>query len=178
MMRPDLELGLKLVAFCRKNGLPVTGGKIEITSRIVHFLDTGEVLKSTPVHRRLPNSINHIDEDSVIEDNFICSEKHRAFLKEKIGDRFSFNVGFQKWLKNNSGKTYQDAILAYYQILKDKKSEKAEIDKQFEYNTYIRDFFADNQGQTLEETIQCWKYRKLLLGHNQYEKSDLIALEI
>ena len=54
---------------------------------------------------------------------------------------------------------------------------KIEIDKQFEYNTYIRDFFADNKGKSLEEAIQCWKYKKQLQGHNRYERTDLIAIE-
>ncbi|MDD7668276.1 MAG: DUF6434 domain-containing protein, partial [Agathobacter sp.] len=40
---------------------------------------------------------------------------------EKIGKSFSFNVLFQKWLKGNAGKTYGDAINAYYQILEEKK---------------------------------------------------------
>ena len=31
----------ELVAFCRQNGLPVSGGKLELTERIAHFLDTG-----------------------------------------------------------------------------------------------------------------------------------------
>lgn len=51
------------------------------------------------------------------------------------------------------------------------------IDKQFEYNTYIRAFFEDNKGKSLEEAIICWKYKKSLQGHNRYEKSDLIALD-
>lgn len=168
----------ELVAFCRENGLPVSGGKIEITDRIALFLDTGEILKSTPAQKSSAPSVNHICEDSIIEDNFVCSEKHRAFFKEKIGNRFSFNVQFQKWLKSNSGKTYKDAISAYYQILEDKKKGKSDIDKQFEYNTYIRDFFADNQGKTLEEAIKCWKYKKSLPGHNRYETSDLLALDL
>lgn len=49
--------------------------------------------------------------------------------------------------------------------------------KQFEYNTYIRDFFEDNQGRSLEEAITCWKYKKSLQGHNRYEQSDLVALD-
>ena len=106
-----------------------------------------------------------------------CSEKHRAFFREHIGSGFSFNVAFQKWLKNNTGKTYKEAIAAYYQIREDKKKGKTKIDKQFEYNTYIRDFFADNKGKTLEEAIVCWKYKKQLQGHNRYERTDLIAIE-
>lgn len=84
---------------------------------------------------------------------------------------------FQKWLKNNAGKTYKDAIEAYYRISEEKKKGKTTIDKQFEYNTYIRDFFEDNQGKSLEDAIICWKYKKSLQGHNRYEKSDLIALD-
>ena len=57
------------------------------------------------------------------------------------------------------------------------KQEKTVIGKQFVYNTYIRDFFADNKGASLEEAIKCWKYKKSLKGSNKYEKSDLKALE-
>ena len=143
----------ELVNFCRKNGIPVSGGKIEIADRIAYFLDTK------------------------IEADLICSEKHRAFFRKHIGNGFSFNVAFQKWLKNNAGKTYKDAIASYYQILEERKKGKTKIDKQFEYNTYIRDFFADNQEKTLEEAIKCWKYKKQLQGNNRYERSDLAAIE-
>lgn len=166
----------ELVNFCRENGLPVSGGKLELTDRIAYFLDTGEVLPVLAPKKKAAG-ISTITLDTKIESDFVCSEKHRAFFKEHIGPTFSFNVAFQKWLKSNNGKTYQEAIEAYYQIIENKKKGKTKIDKQFEYNTYIRDFFADNQGRTLEEAIQCWKYKKQLKGHNRYEKSDLSAIE-
>ena len=53
---------------------------------------------------------------------------------------------------------------------------KSTIDKQFEYNTYIRDFFEDNPGRTLDDAIRCWKYKKSLKGHNRYAREDLGAL--
>lgn len=165
----------ELVEFCRNNSLPVSGGKVEITERIAHFLDTGEVMSAAKKGKKAA-TIVEITEETIIENNFVCSEKHRAFFKDKIGKKFSFNVAFQKWLKSNAGKTYKDAIDAYYEILAEKKQKKTTIDKQFEYNTYIRDFFADNKGKTLEEAIKCWKYKKSLKGHNRYEKSDLAAL--
>ena len=117
-----------------------------------------------------------ISEDMKIEPDFVCSEKHRAFFREVIGTGFSFNVAFQKWLKSNTGKTYREAIDAYGRILEEKKKGKTAIDRQFEYNTYIRDFFADNEGRSLEDAIRCWKYKKGLKGHNRYERSDLSAL--
>ena len=186
--RPELDVTLdgntfrnyyylkeELVDFCRKNSLPTSGGKEEITERIACFLDNGKVLKPISRARKVVD-VGEISEDTIIESGFVCSEKHRAFFKEKIGKSFSFNVMFQRWLKENSGKTYKDAIEAYFQILEEKKSIRTKIDKQFEYNTYIRDFFDDNKGRSLEETINCWKYKKSLPGHNRYEKSDLEIL--
>lgn len=51
--------------------------------------------------------------DTKIEQDFVCSEKHRAFFKQHIGKSFSFNVAFQKWLKSNSGRTYREAIICW-----------------------------------------------------------------
>jgi hypothetical protein len=165
----------ELIEFCKISGLPVSGSKIEIINRIAHYLDTGEI--SQPISQtRVKVNIEEITDSSKIEENFICSEKHRAFFKEKIGRSFSFSVAFQKWLKNNAGETYAQAVEAYYMILEEKKKCKTTIDKQFEYNTYIRDFFADNKGRTLKDAIKCWNYKKGLQGHNRYEKEDLIVL--
>lgn len=166
----------ELVSFCREHNLPVSGGKLELTERIAHFLDTGKVLE-TYAKRKQISAVGVITESTIIEPNIVCSEKHRAFFIEKIGKGFSFNVLFQKWLKSNAGKTYADAVDAYYRILEEKKKGKTTIDKQFEYNTYIRAFFEDNKGRSLEEAIICWKYKKSLQGHNRYEKSDLAALD-
>ncbi len=165
----------ELVAFCRQNNLPVTGGKIELTERIACFLDTGRV-EHFSVSRKVTNVIGVITEETIIENNIVCSERHRAFFQDRIGKKFSFNVLFQKWLKANAGKTYKDALEAYYLILAEKKKGTTSIDRQFEYNTYIRDFFADNKDKCLKDAINCWKYKKSLPGHNKYEKSDLIAL--
>ncbi len=185
--RPDVNISLdgktfkeyyylkeELIDFCRKNNLQTTGDKLELSERIVNFLDTGK--RTYKSHTTRNKMVDEITLDTIIEENFVCSEKHRAFYKEQIGNSFSFNVTFQKWLKSNVGKTYQDSIDAYYQILEDKKKNKISIDKQFEYNTYIRDFFNDNKDKKWEQAIKCWKYKKSLKGHNKYEKEDLKIL--
>ena len=166
----------ELADFCKENGLPASGSKIELTDRIAYFLDTGKVQKPSTERKTAVNT-GTLTENTVIEPNIVCSEKHRAFFSEKIGKTFSFNVPFQKWLKANAGKTYGDAIRAYYRILEEKKLTKTEISRQFEYNTYIRDFFADNPGKSLHDAIVCWNYKKGLPGHHRYEQSDLRALD-
>lgn len=187
--RPELTIELKskefleyyylkeeLVYFCRENGLPASGGKTELTERIAYFLDTGKVSAAKTV-RTQKHKISTITRDSIIESDFVCSELHRAFFKREIGESFSFNVAFQKWLKSNAGKTYAEAIVAYNEIKNTKKPGKKDIGSQFEYNTYVRDFFEDNKGASLEDAIKCWKYKKSIKGHNKYERTDLKALD-
>lgn len=169
----------ELVDFCRENGLPASGGKTELTDRIALFLDTGEVKKNSPREGRTGSrkTVSDITLESIIEPDFVCSEKHRAFFKEQIGNSFSFNVAFQKWLKANAGRTYTDAVSAYHEIRKNAAGGRKTIDRQFEYNTYIRDFFEHNKGRSLDDAIRCWKYKKNLPGHNRYEDSDLEVLK-
>lgn len=176
--RENYYLKEELVKFCRENGLPVSGSKTVLTERVAYFLETGRILPGTaePAAKK-SGIIFEISLESVIEPGFVCSEKHRKFFKEHIGSSFSFNVPFQQWLKVNSGKTYRDAVNAYYELRKNRKKGKSTINKQFEYNTYIRDFFAENPGKSLADAIRCWKYKKNLPGSHKYEKSDLLILE-
>lgn len=175
LFRDFYYLKEELVTFCKLEGIQATGSKEELTNRIAHFLKTGDKLKASR-KQIIKNDTSLLSLESKIEENFVCSEIHRSFFKENIGKSFSFNVKFQQWLKKNSGKTYKEAIDAYYQILEDKKENKTLIAKQFEYNTYIRDFFADNNAASLNDAIKCWTYKKSLAGTNKYEKEDLQIL--
>ena len=159
----------ELVRFCRDNGLPVSGGKTELTERIAHFLSGGEIMTPRPKNARQKSVVGEITRETVIEENIVCSEKHRAFFLKEAGKGFRFCV------RENAGKTYGEAVDAYFTITSDKT--KKPIGKQFEYNTYIQDFFADNKGKTLDDAILCWNYKKSLKGHNRYERSDLTALD-
>ena len=174
----------ELKDFCKKEGLKVSGSKNQLEERIIYYLDTGKSLDNS---RSIENKNNYsksnsnkattyeeITLDSILGENFKCSEDKREFFEKEIGKGFKFKVKFQKWLKANPDKTYQDAINAYYELQNSK--EKTKIDKQFQYNQYIRDFFDDNDDKTLNDAIKCWKYKKSIKGHNKYEKSDLDIL--
>ena len=182
--KEDYFLKEELKDFCKKEGLKVSGSKNQLEERIIYYLDTGKSLDNS---RSIKNKNNYsksnsnkaltseeIALDSILGENFKCSEDKREFFEKEIGKGFKFKVKFQKWLKSNPEKTYQDAINAYYEIQNSKK--KTKIEKQFQYNQYIRDFFKDNDDQNLKDAIKCWNYKKSLKGHNRYEKSDLDAL--
>lgn len=164
----------ELKDFCRVEGLKVSGSKQDLEKRIIHYLATGEELKEVNVKKIQNDSVSEIALDSKLGENFKCSEDKRAFFEREIGKGFKFKVKFQRWLKANPEKTYADAVEAYYEI--QNSGEKTKIDKQFQYNQYIRDFFEDNDDKSLDDAIKCWKYKKSIKGHNRYEKSDLEAL--
>lgn len=165
----------ELIAFLKEHHLPASGSKEALTKRIAYFLDTGELLYEQVMRKsKQTQNIKELHEDSIIEENIVCSQLHRAFFKKMIGPSFSFQVSFQNWLKENAGKTYKDAIAAYYKLLEDKKKSPTTIDKQFEYNTYIRAFFEENKGYSLADAITCWNYKKTQKGHHRYEKEDLL----
>ena len=168
----------ELVDFCRNEGLKTTGNKQELAGRIDYYLNTGEG-KNTKIKTKSKktNNVGNINIKDKIGKDFACTEKHRKFFKIQIGENFSFKVPFQKWLKKNENKTYEDAIDQYYKILEESKNKKTVISKQFEYNQYIRDFFENNDRKTLQDAIKCWKYKKSLKGSNKYDSEDLIALK-
>jgi hypothetical protein len=179
----------ELKEFCRNEGLRVSGSKNQLEERIIYYLDTGKSLDDSnsikkddkPIRPNFQKSdktkatiSKEIRLDSILGENFKCSEDKREFFEKEIGKGFKFKVKFQKWLKANPDKTYQDAIHAYHEL--QNSNEKTEIDKQFQYNQYIRDFFKDNADKTLTDAIKCWNYKKSIKGHNKYEKSDLCIL--
>ena len=165
----------ELVRFCRQEGLQTGGGKCDLSERIAHYMDTGVKLASKGKTRSAARTDN-LTEDTMIGNNFVCSESCRAFFRERIGEWFKFNVQFLYWLRSNAEKSYGDAINEYHRIADERKRSKPPIGKQFEYNTYVRDFFADNKEKSLRDAITCWRYKKSISGHNRYERSDLEAL--
>ena len=84
----------ELADFCKENGLPTSGSKAELTDRIAYFLDTGNVLKIS-AERKAAINIGTLTEDTVIEPNIVCSEKHRTFFCEKLEKASLFMFRFR-----------------------------------------------------------------------------------
>lgn len=114
----------ELKEFCRNEGLKISGSKNQLEERIIYYLDTGKSLENKTIQKKSNNQSTsnktttheEIRLDSILGENFKCSEDKREFFVREIGKGFKFKVKFQKWLKSNPDKTYQDAINAYYDL--------------------------------------------------------------
>lgn len=169
----------ELINFCRDIGVNTSGGKIEITRKIQKYLLTGEIDKKSKKTKRHFSNFNWntevLNDETVITDNYKNTENVRQYFTSKIGEHFSFNVQFMNWMKDNIGKTLNDATIEWKRIseLKKDKKYKTVIGKQFEYNQYIRDFLADNPSLTINNARFFWKLKRESRGDMVYKKSDL-----
>lgn len=174
----------ELIAFCRQEGLRQSGAKMEITQRIVHYLETGNKdLPNQKVKRVVQSTFDWKTEplslETPITDSYKNTSNVRQFFVQHIGKRFRFNLKFMDWMKVNTGKTLEDAIQVWKQIEIEKKTRTApkDIPPQLEYNRYMRDFLADNPNASRETVIRYWKIKKSMRGDNVYRRSDLQLLE-
>lgn len=167
----------ELQIFCRENGLSPSGSKIEISDRIETYLLTGKKIKpakSSKTTKKMASQVE-LSLDTVITENHRCSQHVRTFFKTVI-PTFHFSTYIQNYFKNNVGKTYRDAVNAWYEEEERKKDPayKKKIAPQFEYNQFIRDFFADpnNKGKSRKKAIEAWNKIKRLPGSNKYKPKN------
>lgn len=188
----------ELQDFCRQYDISTRGGKIEISKRIERFLVNGFVSSADRANSRLslparPSGPDHsrwtqkssssglydhaLSPATIIPSHFKCTQECRAFFESVIGPKFHFSVYMQDFFRQNVGKTYQDAIDAWYaeEARKKDKNYKKEIAPQFEYNRFTRDFFNDpkNKGKTHQDAIAAWKIKRSRPGDNVYSPDDL-----
>lgn len=180
LFKQNYWLKEELVNFCKQNNLPTSGSKEGLEALITRFLNKEPLIfpKKKTFSSKDMNDFGELTVHSVIKPNYKNDERHRNFFKKEIGEYFKFNIRFMDWMRKNAGKTYQAAIEEWQRIEKQIKSgKKFPIAKQFKYNQYTRDFFADNPQLTKKEALLCWNYKKTLPGDHKYERSDLHILK-
>ena len=167
-----------LTKFSSENGINTVGGKIEISNRIIEFLETGNIPKTKTIKsQKLPKATEPITKETVIGIENRSYKEKKDFFISVIGNRFHFTAHLLDYFKKNTGKkTYSDIVNEWYkeQELNKDNSFVKEIPPQFEYNTYIRDFLKDNPNKTINDAIDFWNIKKSKPGDNKYSKSDLL----
>jgi hypothetical protein len=162
----------ELVYFCKRVGISTSGGKIEISDRIRHYILTGKTDRIEAAKSKGKSKFDCSKEKltfkTEITDSYKNGENVRSFFIQEIGSHFAFNVIFMKWIKENVGKTLGDAIIEWNRIneLKKDKDYVSEIDPQFEYNRYMRVFLADNPELSSKDAMRHWKLKRSQRGTN------------
>ena len=194
MTRPDINeietgdelkrwywLKQELVDFCKRTQLSYVGAKFDILEGIAIALDKGvtkteKISQTAKPTSKFLWSKSLLSLDTVITDSYTNGPNTRKFFKQHCGEKFHFSIPFMDFIKNNCGKTLQDAINEWQRLNTQSKDKnfKSEIPAGNQYTKYIRDFFADNPNMTVEQARHFWKLKRSLpLGKHVYEKKDL-----
>ena len=182
--RPALQEGLsaedfrhfywrkdELKPFCRQKGISLTGSKADIVGRVEKYLETGVVEKRKPVKqvsrssaRSRAEGLEPLTLDTLIPPDYTSSQEARAFFESAIGPRFHFTIRLMKFCRENPGKTYGDAVKEWYAEREEKKRGKVEmgISLACEYNRFVREYLAANDGKTLMDAAGAWNTYKTL----------------
>jgi hypothetical protein len=106
----------------------------------------------------------------------------RLFFVEHIGEHFRFDAYLRQFTnKNNITKdlTYSDLVDGWLaeEMKRNEPHFKSDISKQFEYNQFTRDFFANENGKSLADAIKAWNVVKTLPGMKTYANYKSTILE-
>ena len=158
----------ELIHFCKQNKIPTQGSKIELSTRIAHYLDSGgEITHPQKISRQHPwDSSNTITADTAVI-NYRNDAETRKFFVSQIGDKFKFNHYLREFAKqeNDGSLSYADLVKGWLYTIK-----KITIDKQFEYNQFQRDFYKNEIKNTREECNAAWKFIKSMPGESTYQQ--------
>ncbi|MDX1959044.1 MAG: DUF6434 domain-containing protein [Leptospiraceae bacterium] len=170
----------ELVDFCKVSKISYVGSKFEILERISTFLEKSvvEINKASSYKQtsKFDWSKSKLNLDTIITDSYANGQNVRIFFKKHCGDKFHFSIPFMSFMKNNCGKTLQDAVNEWHRLNEQKKDKnfKSQIPEGNQFNKYIRDFFEDNPNMTIEQARHFWKLKRSLpLRRHVYERSDL-----
>ncbi|MBK7428344.1 MAG: hypothetical protein IPI60_15655 [Saprospiraceae bacterium] len=171
----------ELADYCKLKNVSSAGSKFEILDRIANKLDKVEtIISEPPISKEQKSKFDWHSEmlspDTVITNSYKNTQNVRRFFIQHCGVKFHFSIPLMTFMKNNCGKTLQDAINEWQMLTKLSKDKnfKSNIPEGNQFNKYIRDILADNPDMTIEKARYFWKLKRSLpLGRHFYEKYDL-----
>ncbi len=164
----------ELVNFCKSQGLPYTGGKIELTQSIEFFLRTGKIKESPKPIKRIGklDSAKTITKTTPVV-NYKNDAKTKQFFVGAIGPNFHFNAFLRQFAKTpnmDRSLTYNDLVAGWhkFEVAKKTLDQKLPIEKQFQFNQFQRDFYSSNKGKTRAQMLAAWKLVRSVPGNATY----------
>ena len=164
----------ELVDFCLQNNIPIQGGKLELSKRIAHFLDTSEIQDFVRVKRVGAWDSQQTISSSTKVINYKNDAQTKTFFTSQLGSKFKFNDYLRQFAKKpdmDGSLTYADLVQGWLQSQADKKTaaQKTPIAKQFQFNQFQRDFYAAEKGKTRQQFLDAWRLVRSMPGSATYE---------
>ncbi len=168
----------ELDEICKTLGIASNARKNELRRRIIEFLETGKVTIDIPKpYSSFDWKKEPLRLETVITDSVVFGKNLRSFMKDQVGVKFSFSAAFMEWVRNNEGKTLEDAVEYWQELnIKTKSGFRFDMSDYNVMNKYLDDFLKDNPKLKREDGMNCWQAKKFLpapKGLVKYEPEDL-----
>jgi len=172
----------ELAARAKHIGVRASGGKFTILDRLVHHLDTGEVVwpgdKKAKTTSKFDWANEKLTPGTIITDSYKNGPNVRAFFHEHASPTFKFHIAFMRWMKENTGKTMGDAVETWKRMEVERNADgfQSDIADHNQFNQYTRDFLADNPHLGMDDVRRVWALKRALPsddGRHRYEPDDL-----
>ncbi|MEM1044353.1 MAG: DUF6434 domain-containing protein [Bacteroidota bacterium] len=148
----------ELVAFCRHEGLPTGGPKVEVRDRIAAYLRDGSVLRPTPRRTGPTDPIPAVlTRETPIGRGWTCGARLRAFFEEEVGPSFRFNRALIDVVKSGDGRTLGEAVDVW---AASEATPSRPIESQLEYNRHTRAYYQQHPDATREEVLDAWMRKR------------------
>lgn len=163
----------ELIAFCKSNQLATAGAKEELTQRIAEFLTNGTRQPHTGNQPNKRDSDQPLQPETLVV-NYRNDAATRDFFTAHLGKSFRFNVYLRQFTNKANitpGLTYGDLIAGWKHEEAQKKAagNNTEISSQFEYNRFVREFFANEPGKTHADAVAAWNLVKTQARERTYQ---------
>jgi Domain of unknown function (DUF6434)/SAP domain-containing new25 len=172
----------EMVAICKVTGLPANGSKFQLRDRIMYALDNNGAKMPEPKLKKAMAvydwAKSKLTLQTIITGNVSFGPNFRDFIKLHVGNKFVCHSDFMDWVKTNTGKTLQDAILMWQELESRKINPgfKRTIAENNMLAQYVRDFLKDNPGKKIRDVLAIWKIKKtqpMINGFVKYKKADV-----
>lgn len=146
----------ELAQFARELGISASGHKRELTQRIASRLGGRSV--SVPARRVAGVQLSgHLSRETVIPPGQRSSQQLRAFFEAELGPSFHFDAAMRDFISSGAGRTLGDALEHWRAS---RGAGPVEIDPQFEYNRFTRQWHQQHPQSTRQQLLDAWwEYR-------------------
>lgn len=145
--------------------LPISGPKIKVIDRIIHFLETGEIKRTPQYHQNsyakkgesLPLHLKTL----MLKGAYKNDLSTRNFFKRIIGDHFhftAFGIDFlnERWLAANPP-TYEEFAAFWQTEYERRKNQKPAPKAEWAYINFTQAFIKNNPGASKKAIISAWE---------------------
>jgi hypothetical protein len=171
-----------LTSFCEQLGLTASGSKEHLRLRVLSSLPGGNPIAAKKTRRASSNCFDWANAvltgDTILTSDVTFGRNFRAFMKSQIGTKFQCHGDFMAWVKDNPGRTLNEAVETWQQLEARKKIPgfRRDIAVCNNYLRYLRDFQDRNPDRSYDDAKACWHYKKLRpasAGYVVYATGDL-----